>query len=170
MRLFSVSVHLLGRRAQNTYASIRRCSEKRGKEIMSKKTMSMEYVRATKDVQRMGQTSNYVINVVANFKTKDGQELPPEYSEVLLFGEAAQKFGNPESPSCIKKGQSLNVTGRFQLNRWIDKKGKDQINEQIVVSDVNAITLNVGKSSSGNSANSVPAPVDFSEDDESPFC
>jgi len=142
---------------------------------MSKKTMKAEYVRATKDVARMGNTKNFVLNIVANYKDKDGKPLEPEYSEVLLFNEAAEKFGNPNSPFHIKKGQSLDVEGRFQKKKWTDKNGNVQVTDQILVSDPDAIKLHE-KSNDNNSngayaqpAPSPSAPEPNYDDEDSPF-
>lgn len=147
---------------------------KRGKDIMSLKTMKAEYIRATKDAQQMGKSNNYVVNVVANFKDKDGNDLEPEFGEVLLFGDAADKFGKPDSPTFIKKGQSLSVEGRYQRKKWTDKNGTPQSTEQILVSKTDMITLHKKKSTSdantSSDTNASSSSSNFPDyDEESPF-
>jgi len=143
---------------------------------MSLKLMKALYVRATKDAQQMGNTENFVVSIVANYKDKQGNDLPPEYSEVLLFGDAANKYGKPESQYYIKKGQSLSVEGKFQLKKWTDKQGNVQFTEQILVSDPERITLHDKKSDSNNADNNISTDTssftpssDVQDDEDCPF-
>ena len=139
---------------------------------MSKITLKAEYIRATRNAQQMGTSNAYVVNVVANLKDKDGNDLEPEFSEILLFGDAATKYGMPDSPSFIKKGQSLSVEGLRQKKKWKDKDGNEQVTEQILVSKEDMITLypkNTNADASAPSNGPDPASSNFSDDDDSPF-
>jgi single-strand DNA-binding protein len=99
--------------------------------------------------------ADFSIAVSNKKKDRDGRwNDHTEWFSVRCFGRTAENY----VAKYLKKGQRAYVEGRLEIDRWVNRDGKDQVTLKVIANDVQGLggggesrDYNQGGDSSGNS-------------------
>ena len=78
-----------------------------------------------------------------------------EWFKVISFGRTAENY----VAKYLKKGQRVYVEGRLEIDRWVNREGKDQVTLKVVANDIQGLGgggENRDTHQGGDSADSFP--------------